>query len=259
MKKTGLVLLASLATSIAAYTLFNQKKRSDSGVESIEGVSDIGQPSSTQEPPSNEKIAVNSRAHSKNQVDLSTLQANRLRSKSIEVAEPGNPKLKKLSIEEEISQVEKLYPSILNQKGFTEYETEVIVRLQIEEIRSTNKDDESSLVKAARQLEFSEEKKRLLNEAFDQLFVDEIVQFSMADVAECMSSRLKGISNCTRSVLDDYLRDLSLALESDVFIMSQKVMDLTAAARKKTIDTCQETPERANYQFRLVFVECAPI
>jgi hypothetical protein len=168
-------------------------------------------------------------------------------------------KFRRMTIEEEISKVAKLYPSILNRKGFTEHESEVIVRLQIEEIRSPNNGEDSSIDKASRELGFGAEKKNLLNEAFDELFVGGLVEYTNADVASCMSRRLNGISDCTKAVLDEYLKDMALSLESDVFVMNQRIGELTRSAVKKAIETCRETPERANYQFRLVFVECDPI
>ncbi|MCX6131371.1 MAG: hypothetical protein NTX25_20205 [Proteobacteria bacterium] len=254
MRKIGFALLAILAISIAAYALFCQNKSPESGMEnSVQQSSYSEQPSSSEELRSVEQGKI-----PKTQAESPANDIGERASKQV-TADAPNPKLKKLSIKEESLQVEKLYPPILNQKGFTEHEIEVIVRYQIGEIKSPRKGVESATRKAAKELGLSEDRKSLLDDSFSQLYVNDLVQFTTSDVAECLSRRLKGISECTKSVLEDYLKDLSLALESDVFVLSQEIVDLTDATEKKALNSCHETPARAAYQFKLVFVECDPM
>jgi hypothetical protein len=255
MKNLGFVLLTMAVISIAAYTLFGLKNPSDSEMGNRAPESpDLERRDSSEKFPTVESID-DSKIHAENHTNGNSSLPSEQRPEAVS----GNSKLRKLSSEEEASQVEKLYPSILNRKGFTEHEIEIIVQHQIEEIRSQKKGSESATTKASKELGLSEDKKKLLDDAFFQLYMDEIVEFSLSDVAECLSNRFKSSSDCTKSVLEDYLRDLSLALDSDAFILSQKVVDLTNAAQTKAISSCNETPERAKSQFRLVFVECDPI
>lgn len=253
-KKLGIVLLAVLAV-VAAYTIIGQlNPAADIEVTSMNSLSDLEVDTQTAEQKTvGQNISVG------NVAELSEVKSSHQAGKSEPTSEIDNPKLKKRSLEENIALVEKNYPSVLNRKGFTEHEAEVIVRCQIDEMKNPKKDKETAIEKAVKELGLDGMRKQLLDEAFDQYFIDEMVEFTTSDIAQCLSNRLRGISDCTKSVLDEYLRDLSLTLESDVFVLSQKVIDLTGASIKKSIDVCHEAPERAKYQFRLVFVECEPI
>ncbi len=256
MKKQRLLLFAVVAVLIALCTVFRSGKNHSVAGNAGDGVT-TSELSNNKESHQTSKIEDQSDSKSK-KLTSSASQAGTTQSAEKSQRSYETDKFKSMSVEEEISKVEKLYPSVLNRKGFTEHEAEVILRLQIEEIKSPRKGEESSIDKASKELGLTQEKKALLNEAFDEVFLG-LTEYTTDDVAACMSKRLTGISTCTKSVLDEYLRDMALSLESDIFVINQRIGELTRAATKKAIETCNETPERANYQFRLVFVECDPI